>query len=225
MLDGHMAIVPADKHELALKHVKEKYNLTAHTHGKDHKPEQPLRIEIDVNLNGAGGTKGGPNKPSKEQGGAPKQPGPKDSSTRPPTPQAQAQRRDSAGFVSGYDVNWYHCWNSGSKASVAQVQSFAKKACKVLVEVAGKNKDKGAYVYWNSPHIPNVGGKDSFIRYGTKVDSGNDRGFATTQVCEGVMEKFNTVCQNGPGANTQGGELKVGEVRFGADPTEIGWGQ
>ncbi|MCJ1415430.1 hypothetical protein MMC32_001762 [Xylographa parallela] len=203
---GAYTVIPVDKWQLGVKHVKNTFNLSAHTYGTKHILPQPLPLFLPGN-----GTKSGQNLN-----------GPAENHTSSADNHA-LQHRDSAGFVGGYEVDWYSCYNDGSKSAITQIAAFAPHACDVLLHMPTDPKNKQALKVFQTKGVPNAAGRDSYIRFSTQLTKGDDTAnFATQAICEATLAKFDTVCQNGPGAYTQGGELSVaGAVKFNADPTQV----
>lgn len=188
---GAYTIVPQDKWKLGVKHVKERFNLTAYTHTTKHTPPQPLPLNLKGN-----GTH--------------------------PAGNHSLQSRTSAGYVGGYEVNYYECYNGGSKSAVAQIAAFVPHACDVLLRMPTDPKDRKALKVFQTNRVPNFEGRDSYIRFSTQSIQDSRENFASRPICEATLAKFDTVCQNGPGPYTQGGELLVGDaVKFNADPTQL----
>ncbi|MCJ1399550.1 hypothetical protein MMC11_002752 [Xylographa trunciseda] len=213
MEGGQYTVIPSDKWQLGVEHVKEKFNLTADTHTTKHIPPQPLPLFLNGN-----GTR-----PRGEQTKF------RGNQTIPVGKHTVRPRDDGAGFVAGYYVNYYRCYNDGSRASDAQIASFVPHACEKLIHMlddleksTDTNKDINALQVFQTDTVPNVDGLPGYIRFSTQYTKGLNKFLATRAICEGVLNKFDTVCQNRPGAATQGGELFVTDsIKFNADPTQL----
>ena len=203
---GAYTTIPADKWQLGVNHVKQTFNLSAHTYGVKHTLQQPLPLFLPGN-----GTKSGRTLDRAAENHV--------NSINNHT----LQHRDSAGYVAGYEVNWYNCYNDGSKSAIAQIMTFVPHACEVLIQMPTDPNHKTALKVFQTKGVPNAAGRDSYIRFSTQSKDGADTGkFATRAICEATLAKFDTICQNGPGPYTQGGELSVADaVKFNADPTQV----
>ncbi|MCJ1474777.1 hypothetical protein MMC13_003437 [Lambiella insularis] len=203
---GAYTVIPVDKWQLGVKHVKENFNLSAHTYGTKHTLPQPLPLFLPGN-----GTKsaGSLTRPAESHGS--------------PTENHAIHQRDSAGYVGGYQVTSYTCYNSGSKSAVAQIAALTPHACDVLLHMPTDPLNPTALKVFQTKGVPNVAGRNSYIRFSMQsTRAGDASNFATRAICEATLAKFDTVCQNGPGPNTQGGELTVADaINFNADPTQM----
>ena len=139
-----------------------------------------------------------------------------------PTPnQQRLYSRGSGGLVGGYDINYYDCYNDGTKMDPNQLKAFAPEACDALIKMKTPKDDPYILKVYQTKGIPTWLGGNGYVRFSTYWGQPGNENFITQGMCEAAFSKFDTLCQ-ADGGTTQGGELWIARtLKLAADPTDL----
>ena len=129
--------------------------------------------------------------------------------------------RGNYGQALGYAVNRNTCYNGGAKVTDAQLASLTSDACNNINSQPDPPDGKNGLKIYQTSRAPDANGKNSYIRFSSQWIPKDYNSFGNVPLCLATLDKFNTLCQNGPG-QTQGGEFWLdGQLKYNADPTDL----